>query len=151
VTDVGGVGDDRRKLDRDVAGMQPPAPVIRPTPPEELLSRAWAVTRTLEWYLNVGRTPRENVARALRQHEVDRYVDEPPYEPWDELDPIVQEDYLEQADVALNAVAPLLRGPLFRSVAARRDAELRHALATTTQLAELLDDEIARNEGRKES
>jgi hypothetical protein len=135
--------DDRRKLDRTASGNQPPAPVARPTPPEQLPSRSVVVQKTIDWLTDHGRPPREVVARALRQFEVDRYgTDEPPYTPWEELDSIVQDDYLTEADAALDAVAPLLRGPLFRSVAARRDAELRHALSTVQQLNDQLNDAL---------
>lgn len=139
---MSGQPDDRRKLDRAASGNQPPAPVARPTPPEELPSRPVVVQKTVAWLTDHARSPREVVARALRQHDVDRYGDEPPYAPWDDLDSIVQDDYLTQADAALDAVAPLLRGPLFRSVATRRDAELRHALSTVRQLSDQLNDAL---------
>jgi hypothetical protein len=128
--------DDRRKLDRDAAGNQPPAPVARPTPPERLRSRSWTEIKTEKWFKDLARSPRDVVARAL--HQIDERPSRAghPYELWSELDEEQKANYLRRADAALDAVAPLLRSPTFRSVTARRDAELRQALLLADQLNE---------------
>lgn len=123
--------DDRRKLNRDAAGAQPPAPVERPTPPEQLPSRSWTEVKTDKWLLDLVNRPRDVVARALYEAlPGDTIVSWTELPPDDEL----RTECFTMADAALDAVAPLLRAPTFRSMTARRDAELANALRTVDQL-----------------
>jgi hypothetical protein len=140
--------DDRRLLDRDADATQPPAPVARPTPPEELRSRTWVEVKRTKWMLDLARSPREVVARALYQIDEDPPLeaitddDDQPFKLWSQLEDVHREPYLRLADAALDAVAPLLRSPTFRSIEARRNAELRNALSLVEQLHGQVDDLI---------
>jgi len=140
--------DDRRLLDRDANACQPPAPVARPTPPERLPSRRWVEIKRDKWYRDLATRPRVVVARALYEADRDPPLEsvtedgEPELRIWSQLGPGVQATYYALADAALDAVAPLLRSPTFRSVEARRNAELRQALALAKTLEGQLDDAI---------
>lgn len=131
--------DDRRKLDRDADGTQPPAPVARPTSPERLRSRPWAEVKREKWYLDLARSPRDVVARALRRFDEESFPSTL-FTPWGELSEVTQQMYLGRADAALDTIAPLLRSPTFRSMTTRRDAELRQALSTVQLLTGQVDD-----------
>lgn len=137
MTDVPRAPDDRRLLDRDATATQPPAPVARPTPPERLPSRSWTVIKREKWYRDLARSPRDVVARAIWNADSGRNLVD-----WHDINDEGRADYLAMADAALDAVAPLLRSPTFRSMVTRRDAELRQALSTVTQLSGQVDDLI---------
>lgn len=132
--------DDRRLLDRDAAGLQVPAPLRRPTPPEELPSHGWAVAKTVRWYQTMTQAPRERVARAL--YATDWVVDDRPF---DECDDDVRRTYLDLADAALDVLAPLLGENHWRTYVARRDEQVERLESLLAAVREHEDELVTEN------
>lgn len=133
--------DDRRKLNRDAAGTQPPAPVERPTTPEQLPSRSWTEVKTEKWLVDLTNRPNVVVARALWQAVLDESGDdEPPFTPWSELNDYVRDYYTKLADAALDALSPLLPESHWRPYVARRDQQIARLETALQQFMSTVDE-----------
>lgn len=133
--------DDRRKLNRDAAGAQPPAPVERPTTPEQLPSRSWTEVKTEKWLVDLTNRPNVVVARALWQAVLDESGDdEPPFTPWSELNDYVRDYYTKLADAALDALSPLLPESHWRPYVARRDQQIARLETALQQFMSTVDE-----------
>lgn len=122
--------DDRRKLNRDAAGAQPPAPVERPTTPEQLPSRPWTEVKTEKWFADLANRPRVVVAKAIVGDTLD----------WSTLHEDVRAAYLVVADDVLDALSPLLPESHWRPYVARRDQQVARLETALQQFVSTVDE-----------